>query len=211
MFGYYLKLREVLRKQFTFRTALARTRTQGLCNTQHVQVLRVRRLVTWCLDYFLILHSFVKEKQNNNKHIKTPPPQFSMPSFWLNLILFLDYKVTLYNISLARKAFSEDHFLTVTRGRKYKHVVSFNYLGNCDFTGKKKCFGHAIRVLFVSTMFFADLYLSLLLLEVRYAVAQLRHCATIRKVAVRFPMESLRYFIDLILPAAQWSWGRLSL
>ena len=31
------------------------------------------------------------------------------------------------------------------------------------------------------------------------------------KVAVRFPMESLELFIDMVLPAALWPWGRLSL
>jgi len=28
---------------------------------------------------------------------------------------------------------------------------------------------------------------------------------------IRFPMVSLEFFIDAILPAAQWPWGRLGL
>jgi hypothetical protein len=35
----------------------------------------------------------------------------------------------------------------------------------------------------------------------------LRHCATSRKVAGRFPMVSLEFFIHIILPAALWPWG----
>ena len=39
----------------------------------------------------------------------------------------------------------------------------------------------------------------------------LRHCATSRKVAARFLRGSLVFFIDIILSAAQWPWGLLSL
>jgi hypothetical protein len=37
----------------------------------------------------------------------------------------------------------------------------------------------------------------------------LRHCATNRKVVDRFPIVSLEFFIDIIIPVALWSWGRL--
>ena len=35
----------------------------------------------------------------------------------------------------------------------------------------------------------------------------LRHCSKSRKVAGRFPMVSLEFFIHVILPAALWPWG----
>ena len=39
----------------------------------------------------------------------------------------------------------------------------------------------------------------------------LRHCATAGRSRVWFPMLSLEFFIDIILPAAQRPWGWLSL
>jgi hypothetical protein len=42
-----------------------------------------------------------------------------------------------------------------------------------------------------------------------HVVAQwLRHCAANRKVADRFPMVSLEFFIDIILPVALWPSNR---
>ena len=35
----------------------------------------------------------------------------------------------------------------------------------------------------------------------------LRHCSTSRRSRVRFPIVSLDFFIDTILPAALWPWG----
>jgi hypothetical protein len=39
----------------------------------------------------------------------------------------------------------------------------------------------------------------------------LRHCAEVGTLRVRFPMVSLEFFTDIIIPAALCPWSRLSL
>jgi hypothetical protein len=49
-------------------------------------------------------------------------------------------------------------------------------------------------------------FFKIMLIIVRYTVAQLgEECITSRRSQFRFPMGSLRFFIDIILPAALWS------
>jgi len=51
-------------------------------------------------------------------------------------------------------------------------------------------------------------YYSLFLFLIKYLTPLLRHCATSRERSrFRFPMVSLEFFIDIILPAALWPWG----
>ena len=42
-------------------------------------------------------------------------------------------------------------------------------------------------------------------------MAQLRNCATSRKVMGSIPDGAIGIFIDLIFPASLWTWGLLSL
>jgi hypothetical protein len=54
----------------------------------------------------------------------------------------------------------------------------------------------------------AFIYICMYVCIMGYAVAQLVETGRSR---LRFPMESLEFFSDLILPVALWPWGRLSL
>jgi hypothetical protein len=53
-------------------------------------------------------------------------------------------------------------------------------------------------------------YFSLKYQQLRRSTEHPTHYATNRKVAVRFPMESLEFFSYIILLVALWSWVRIS-
>jgi hypothetical protein len=82
---------------------------------------------------------------------------------------------------------------------------------------KSEYWHHAFYLGQISTVNHLSLWVSMIFLDLHKILmgtqwhSWLRHCATSRKVAGRFLMVSLEFFIDIILPVTLWPWGRFRL